>query len=93
MSLSNALVEYMQRTNRDQSELAEALGVSQPTVSRWVSAASMPGRGSFDTLAELLGVDRDQIAVWAASVTVEERIARLEQKVDQILAALEQREG
>lgn len=50
------------RAGYSQSDLAEAIGVSQKTVSGWERGTSMMGLDRAWQVAETLGVDIDQLA-------------------------------
>jgi transcriptional regulator with XRE-family HTH domain len=55
------LKELMRRRKRLPSQLAESLGVSHTTVSRWLSGADIPSTHSCQTLAEYSGVPVEKI--------------------------------
>lgn len=59
--LPTFVVRLMEAKNWDQTELAEALDVNQGTVSKWVRAESEPRRVNRPRLAEVAGIDIDEL--------------------------------
>ena len=49
----------------DQLELGRRVGVGQQTVSRWETGASLPKADRLPVLAEVLGLDGEQVHRWA----------------------------
>lgn len=61
MSLSQAILNRIRDTRSNQSEAAQQLGVSQQTVSRWVSGTTDPRPEHYDALCAFLGVDQQEL--------------------------------
>ena len=59
----NIVGRLLDERNMSQKELAEALGISQPSVCAWVSQKSDPKGVNARKIAELFGVDRDSIVI------------------------------
>lgn len=72
-----------------QEALAAELGVSQSTVSRWMSGDTAPSRRHFPALLLALAIEREELAQLMVAPTVSERLDRLERQMEEILAALE----
>lgn len=53
----------MDTSGKTQREIAVEMGVPQPAVSRWLSGKIIPKDGALDKLAEVLGVDADELLV------------------------------
>lgn len=50
------LKRYMKRSNVTQQELADIVGVSQPTVNDWLSAKKYPRINKIDRMADYFGI-------------------------------------
>ncbi|EOD3718497.1 helix-turn-helix domain-containing protein [Staphylococcus aureus] len=59
--LSENLQELMNDKNIDQRELAEAIGVSQPTVSNWIQQTKYPRIKRIQQLADYFDVPKSRI--------------------------------
>ncbi|MCE3020948.1 helix-turn-helix domain-containing protein [Staphylococcus pasteuri] len=60
-NLSESLQELMKERNIDQKELAEAIGVSQPTVSNWIQQTKYPRIKRIQQLADYFNVPKSRI--------------------------------
>lgn len=61
MILANKLIEERKRNGWSQEELADMLGVSRQSVSKWESAGAIPDLQRIIQLAELFGVSTDYL--------------------------------
>ena len=57
--LSESLQELMKERNIDQKELAEAIGVTQPTVSNWIQQTKYPRIKRIQQLATLMYLNQE----------------------------------
>ncbi|ELH1834241.1 helix-turn-helix transcriptional regulator [Staphylococcus pseudintermedius] len=60
-NLSDNLKRLMKEHNIDQKELAEAIGVSQPTISNWLKQTKYPRIKKIQDLAEYFNVPKSRI--------------------------------
>lgn len=60
-TLSANLQKLMQQNNIDQKELAEALNVSQPTVSNWINQTKYPRIKRIQEIADYFNVPKSRI--------------------------------
>ena len=60
--LAERIYNLRKRRGLSQEQLAEALGVSRQTVSKWERGAASPELGKLRTMAELFGVSLDELA-------------------------------
>lgn len=60
-NLSENLQQLMKEKNIDQKELAEGLGVTQPTVSNWVKQIKYPRIKRIQQIADYFGVPKSRI--------------------------------
>ncbi|PKE36373.1 transcriptional regulator [Macrococcoides caseolyticum] len=60
-TLSANLQKLMQQNNVDQKELAEALNVSQPTVSNWINQTKYPRIKRIQEIADYFNVPKSKI--------------------------------
>lgn len=60
--LSDRIRQVRQTANLTQAELAEALGVSQPTVNRWETGETEPSRATLEQLADATGAAPEWLA-------------------------------
>lgn len=60
-NLSESLQELMKERNIDQKELAEAIGVTQPTVSNWIQQTKYPRIKRIQQLADYFNVPKSRI--------------------------------
>ena len=61
MILADKIIEERKRNGWSQEELAEKLGVSRQSVSKWESAQSVPDLNRIIKMAELFGVTTDYL--------------------------------
>ncbi|EGQ2779152.1 TPA: helix-turn-helix transcriptional regulator [Staphylococcus pseudintermedius] len=60
-NLSDNLKRLMKEHNVDQKELAEAIGVSQPTISNWIKQTKYPRIKKIQDLADYFNVPKSKI--------------------------------
>ena len=60
--LAERIYNLRKRRGLSQEQLAEALGVSRQTVSKWERGAASPELGKLRAMAELFGVSLDELA-------------------------------
>ncbi|EIQ0607836.1 helix-turn-helix transcriptional regulator [Staphylococcus pseudintermedius] len=60
-NLSDNLKRLMKEHNVDQKELAEAIGVSQPTISNWLKQTKYPRIKKIQQLADYFNVPKSRI--------------------------------
>lgn len=65
----DALTDIMEYRNTCQEELADILGVSQATVSRYVNGLQMPSVATIITIANELGCDIDELVNFGSKVS------------------------
>ena len=61
MDLGERLYQLRKARNLSQGEVADALGVSRQSVSKWESMASMPDLDKILKMSELFGVSTDYL--------------------------------
>ncbi len=61
MILADKIIELRKKSGWSQEELAEQLGVSRQSVSKWESAQSVPDMGRIVRMSELFGVSTDYL--------------------------------
>lgn len=59
--ISENLLYWLDRRNTTQTELAEFVGVSQATVSQWISGKKSPRMGKVDRICEFFRIKRSQL--------------------------------
>ena len=59
--LSENLQTLMKNNNIDQMELAEAIGVSQPTISNWIKETKYPRISKIEDMANYFNVPKSKI--------------------------------
>ena len=60
--LADRIKQVRHTAGLTQAELAEALGVSQPTVNRWETGETEPARTTLEQLAEVTGTTPEWLA-------------------------------
>jgi transcriptional regulator with XRE-family HTH domain len=68
ITIPGLLRETMRKKRRLASQLAEDIGVSHASVSRWLSGKDLPGTGSCGKLAEYSGISLQKILAAAGHV-------------------------
>lgn len=78
--------DALQASELNQSDLARAVGVTQPTVSRWRSGKSLPDRAHFEAIESALGLDPGTLraAIGAAEMSMGERLKAMEEEVQEL---------
>ena len=71
MILADKIIENRKKNGWSQEELAEKLGVSRQSVSKWEGAQSIPDMGRIIQLSELFGVSTDYLLKDELEQTVE----------------------
>ena len=61
MELTEYLISKRNEHNLDQHQLAQAVGMSQPAISRWELGYSLPTFRALRELSKLYGVSADEI--------------------------------
>ena len=61
MILADKIIELRKRAGYSQEELAEKLGVSRQSISKWEGAQSIPDMNKILALADLFGVSTDHL--------------------------------
>lgn len=60
-ALGNAISRAMKDAGLNQTDLAEKVGATQQTVSRWTSGRVLPSLDKLPKLAKVLGVDQGEL--------------------------------
>ena len=63
MILADKIIDLRKKNGWSQEELAEQLGVSRQSVSKWESAQSVPDMNRILKLSELFGVSTDYLGL------------------------------
>lgn len=89
MQFCEKLTELRRKTGLSQEQLADRLGVTRQSVSKWESGAAMPELGKLIALSELFGVSIDYLvkdgdALDPAAEQESSRSARVEEKLDML---------
>lgn len=87
--IGRKLRRAMERKRLDQTEVAEALGVSRNAVNAWLNDRAYP-QNSIGALEELLDISLDEEP---PSETPAEAVARLEREIAELRAALGEGRG
>lgn len=80
MELHNNIREYRKNANLTQEQLAEALGVTGASVSKWENGQSTPDLGMLTELADLFGISVDALLGHRVR---EDRLTELEHQVEE----------
>ncbi len=78
MDIGNKIKQLRQKAGFTQENLANKVGVSAQSVSKWENSVSMPDITLLPILAEQFGVSIDELF----DLTVEEKIRRIENRLD-----------
>lgn len=89
MQFCEKLTELRRKTGLSQEQLADRLGVTRQSVSKWESGAAMPELGKLIALSELFGVSIDYLVkdgdtLDPAAEQESSRSARVEEKLDML---------
>lgn len=76
MDLKDTLRDRRKRQGLSQIELAEALGISRQTVSKWETGTALPSAENLMALGKLYGVSVDALLNGAAAEPVQEAVLR-----------------
>ena len=61
MTLGERLFMYRNKVNMSQEKLAEEIGVTRQTISKWETDQSMPDFDKIEPLCEVFGITPDEI--------------------------------
>lgn len=89
MTFSQLLREWMDSPDApSQTEVAQRLGVSQATISRWKSGAMTPGVDKSESLANLIGIPENDLAraVYEQAKRAAERAGAQARNLEVVLA-------
>ena len=78
MELSSIIKSYRRKTHMTQEQLAEKLGISPQSVSKWENSVAMPDIMMLPKIAEVFGVSIDDLF----DLTTEQRLNRIENRLD-----------
>ena len=78
MELGKKIRQLRFKAELTQEQLAEKLGISAQSVSKWENAAAMPDITSLPLLAEIFGVSIDDLF----DLTARQRLSRIENRMD-----------
>lgn len=75
--------------SKEQEQVAEALGVSQSTLSRWIGGTLVPGDDRVPELARFLKMSEEDVAFLLyrsrkSRLTTSQRLDRLEEKLEEL---------
>lgn len=82
------LADALRSSGKTQTDIAEAFGISQQQVSKWVTGQADVGTKRATVLARLLGVDRGEVLAWMADDSDAERKS-VESRLEKAVKALE----
>lgn len=68
MNLGQSIYRLRTQQHLSQSELADALGVSRQSVSKWESGSAVPDLDKLIRLSHIFGVSLDQLVQGASAV-------------------------
>ena len=78
MELGNKIAQLRQKANWTQKQLADTLGISAQSVSKWETSQSMPDITLLPQIAEAFGISIDDLF----DLTTEQRLNRIENRMD-----------
>ena len=78
MELCNIIKNLRRKSNMTQEQLAEKLGISAQSVSKWENAVAMPDIMMLPRISEVFGVSIDDLF----DLTSEQRLNRIENRLD-----------
>ena len=78
MELCNIIKQLRHKSNLTQEQLAEKLGISAQSVSKWENAIAMPDIMMLPRISEIFGVSIDDLF----DLTTEQRLNRIENRLD-----------
>lgn len=74
MTLGERLLQYRKGVNMSQDQLAEKIGVTRQTVSKWETDQSMPDFNKIEPLCNIFGITTDELIKGEESKTQETKI-------------------
>lgn len=80
MTFGERLLEYRNRVGLSQERLAEKIGVTRQTVSKWETNQSTPDFDKIVPLCEVLGITTEELIKGEKNETEEARIIEEEKK-------------
>ena len=78
MQLSTKIKQLRTKANLTQEQLADELGISPQSVSKWENGVSLPDITLLPTISEIFGVSIDELF----DLTVEQKLNRIENRMD-----------
>ena len=78
MELGNKIKQLRNKASLTQEQLADELGISAQSVSKWETGASMPDITLLPKIAERFGVSIDELF----DLTVEQKLNRIDNRLD-----------
>ena len=78
MEIGNKIKQLRYKAGLTQEQLADALGISAQSVSKWETATTMPDISLLPALATELGVTIDELF----DLTVDQKLSRIEKRLD-----------
>ena len=72
IEVANRLLELRKKSGMSQEELADKLGISRQSVSKWERAESSPDTDNFIALAKIYNVSLDELLLGKESAVEEE---------------------
>ena len=88
-ALARRLRDEMRANHLSQAAVAQRVGVSQQTVSKWLTGETQPRPKLFQALADVLGIDARDLT--ATLVAPADRPLTLDEAIEQRLAVLDRR--
>ena len=83
MILADKIMNERKRNGWSQEELADKLGVSRQSVSKWESAQSVPDLNRIIKLAEIFGVTTDYLLKEELENCVEQKVVKEDVEIDE----------
>ena len=81
---SENLSKYVERSGKQQKEIAHELGISYTTFNTWMRGSSMPNAAKIQTLADYFGILKSDLLDEASKAEMEERLTEYAVKIGTI---------